>query len=77
MSDTMEGAIEVLAMLLAKKAAKANDTTSEKWIEGYAKAVVFCAKNPLPSEADQIAALDEAIAKLPEKPAPKLVEGEG
>lgn len=67
---SMEKAIDILAGHLAKKAAKTKGTTSELWMDGYKAAVIWCAKHPLPEDVDLIAALDEEISKLPEKPKP-------
>ncbi len=61
---SMEKAIDIMAGHLAKKAAKAKGTESERYMEGYKDAVIWCAKHPLPADADLIAALDEQLAKL-------------
>lgn len=62
---SMENAVNILATHLAKKAAKRKGTTSENYIEGYRDAIVFAAKNPLPPDAEMIAALDAAIDTMP------------
>lgn len=64
---SMERAAEILAEHIAKKAAKAKGTESERYIEGYKDAVLALAKNPMPADAELLAALDEAIAALPNK----------